>query len=445
MKKALLLSLFLLLLVTLTACGGGSSAEPSEDTAAVPPAVSTPDQSVPVQRPEGESQSEPPASDEPNPAEQENDLTEAVQSSDTSHTEQGPVTPSAEQPPETPPAPMEVEQTPSSSAPVQTEPVSSNTEQAAETDQAKILIAYFTWADNTYVEDPSTVDPTIDAPSSASILPPGDTARIAGWIQQQVGGDLHSIITEEAYSSDYDECLDRAIEEHDNGIRPALSSSVNVEDYDIVFLGYPNWWYTAPMCIRTFLEEYDFTGKTIVPFCTTMGAGVGQSVDEIKELCPDAVVLDGLTLSTGRDNEEKIKEWVDGLGLEFAPATQTGGEQTPITLTIGDTVLEAYLNSSVPAQSLLAQLPVTVSLNDSDNDFCGGSLRIDYSESDVQPGYHNGDLAFWPPASNFVIFVSDEENSADTGNLVILGHITSPQEALDALEGRIEVTIAQTE
>lgn len=117
-------------------------------------------------------------------------------------------------------------------------------------------------------------------------------------------------------------------------------------------------------------------------------------------------------------------------------------DTTPITLTIGDTVLSGYLNNSAPAQSLIAQLPLTVTLNDSGNDFCGDSLDIEYSESDVQSGYKNGDLAFWPPASNFAIFVDGEENSANTGNLVILGRITEPQEALDALEGRIDVTIA---
>lgn len=118
---------------------------------------------------------------------------------------------------------------------------------------------------------------------------------------------------------------------------------------------------------------------------------------------------------------------------------------TSITLTIGDTVLNGYLNNSAPAQSLIAQLPLTVTLNDSGNDFCGDSLDIEYSDSDVQSGYENGDLAFWPPASNFVIFVDDEENSASTGDLVMLGKITEPQEALDALEGKIDVTIALAE
>lgn len=145
--------------------------------------------------------------------------------------------------------------------------------------------------------------------------------------------------------------------------------------------------------------------------------------------------------SSGSDNAENHTGEENTAALEEAD-TDT---QTPITLTVGDTVLEAYLNGSAPAQSLIAQLPLTVTLNDSDNDFCGGNLDINYAQEDVQMGYRNGDLAFWTPANNFVIFVSDEENSSGTGNLVILGHITSPQEMLDALEGRIDVTIALAE
>lgn len=119
--------------------------------------------------------------------------------------------------------------------------------------------------------------------------------------------------------------------------------------------------------------------------------------------------------------------------------------QTPITLTIGDKVLEGYLNDSVPAKSLISQLPLTVVLNDSDNDFCGGNIDIQYGEEDVQQGYKDGDIMFWTPAKNFVIFVHGEERSANTGDLVSLGHITSPKSMLNELNGRISVTIALKE
>ena len=126
-------------------------------------------------------------------------------------------------------------------------------------------------------------------------------------------------------------------------------------------------------------------------------------------------------------------------------STNSKKGSTPIILTVGNTVLDGYLNNSKAAKSLLAELPLTVTLEDSDNDFCGGNLSLDYDKKDVQYGYENGDLAFWTPANNFVIFVDDEENSADTGDLVILGRITSPQEMLLSLKGTIKVTIRKKE
>ena len=94
-----------------------------------------------------------------------------------------------------------------------------------ENESGNILIAYFTWADNTVVEDPSSVD--VDATTSASVLAPGNAAKLASWIQQEVGGDLHSIVVEEPYSSDYDECLDRAADEKAENARPTLTSHVD--------------------------------------------------------------------------------------------------------------------------------------------------------------------------------------------------------------------------
>ena len=114
--------------------------------------------------------------------------------------------------------------------------------EADEEEHSRILIAYFTWAENTYVENPEAVD--VDATTSASVLPPGNAAKVAGWIQEEIGGDLFSIVVTEPYSSDYDECLDRAADEKADNARPELLYHVeNMEDYDIVFLGFPKMEY----------------------------------------------------------------------------------------------------------------------------------------------------------------------------------------------------------
>ena len=101
-----------------------------------------------------------------------------------------------------------------------------------------ILIAYFTWADNTEVDDPDAVD--MDATTSASVLPPGNAAKLAGWIQEETGGELFSIQAEEPYSSDYDECLARAAQEKAEDARPALRTHVeDMAEVDVIFLGFP--------------------------------------------------------------------------------------------------------------------------------------------------------------------------------------------------------------
>ena len=186
-----------------------------------------------------------------------------------------------------------------------------------ETDSSRILIAYFTWADNTVVEDPSSVD--VDATTSASVLSPGNAAKLASWIQQEVGGDLHSIVVEEPYSSDYDQCLDRAADEKADNARPALTSHVdNMEDYDIVFLGFPNWWYTLPMPVLTFVEAYDWSGKTVIPFVTHGTGGLSSTIRDLTAALPeDVTILEpiGVYRPDVNDSQPAVQEWIAGLDL----------------------------------------------------------------------------------------------------------------------------------
>lgn len=183
------------------------------------------------------------------------------------------------------------------------------------TEQENILIAYFTWADNTVVEDEEAVDAT----SSASVLPPGNTAQMAGWIQQCVGGDLFSIVVTEPYPDDYDECLDRAADEKAENARPKLANHVeSIDDYDVIFLGFPNWWYTAPMAVFSFIEEYDLSDKTIVPFCAHGTGGIAEGVRDITVALPDsAEVLEplGVYRADIGQAQSEVSEWLENLGF----------------------------------------------------------------------------------------------------------------------------------
>jgi flavodoxin len=156
----------------------------------------------------------------------------------------------------------------------------------------KTLIAYFSWG--------------------------GNTREIAKQIQQQTGGDLFEIKTVKPYPGDYNECIDVAKKEQQANARPALTDTVkNFVDYDVVFVGYPNWWGTMPQAMFTFLEAYDFSGKTVVPFCTHGGGRWGRSTDDLKKLCPGVTIREGLAISGNlvRRSKDDVEKWLQKIGI----------------------------------------------------------------------------------------------------------------------------------
>ncbi len=141
----------------------------------------------------------------------------------------------------------------------------------------------------------------------------GNTEVIAKKIQELTGSDIFKIETVESYPEDYTETTNVAMAEKKKNARPELTEVVDdMDSYDVIYLGYPNWWGTMPMAVYTFLESYNFSGKTIVPFCTHEGSGIGSSERDIKKLCPDAKVLPGLAIRGGsvRSADSVIKSWL---------------------------------------------------------------------------------------------------------------------------------------
>jgi flavodoxin len=144
-------------------------------------------------------------------------------------------------------------------------------------------------------------------------LPVGNTEAAARIIQSQAGGDLSPIEPAVPYPADYTRATEVAQQELDRNARPALVHSLeSLAGYDVILLGYPNWWGTMPMPVWTFLEAHDFTGKTLLPFCTHEGSGLGQSERDIRKLCPGAQVLPGLAIRGGRvgQSAKVIAAWL---------------------------------------------------------------------------------------------------------------------------------------
>ena len=147
----------------------------------------------------------------------------------------------------------------------------------------------------------------------------GNTEEIAQHLQTILGASLYEIIPAKPYSDDeldYNASDCRANQEqNDPSVRPAIDGSVeNMDSYDVILLGYPIWWGEAPRIISTFLESYDFTGKTIVPFCTSGSSSIGGSADHLTVLAADATWLEGARFNPGATQDE-VAAWVEGLGV----------------------------------------------------------------------------------------------------------------------------------
>ena len=145
----------------------------------------------------------------------------------------------------------------------------------------------------------------------------GETARLAETIAEVTGGDLFEIRPEVAYTSadlNWNDKRSRStIEMNDAKSRPAIAGKVaDMAQYDAVFVGFPIWWYQAPRIIETFLESYDFSGKTVVPFATSGGSGMGKTADILRNCCPGAKVDTGKRMSS-RESAASVQKWVDGL------------------------------------------------------------------------------------------------------------------------------------
>ena len=209
-------------------------------------------------------------------------------------------------------ASVQEEEEPASTEQQPEEPASS-TEQPSNAQESGVLVAYFSWADN------AVIDGEVDSVASPSVTAPGNVQQLAQWISERTGGDLFSIQVTEPYSSDWDACLERANQERAEDARPELTASVEqLEQYDTVFLGYPNWWYGVPMALLSFLEENDLSDKQVYLFCSHGTGGLASSVEQIDEALPDSTALSENVFDVYEEDaassQQDILAWLEELG-----------------------------------------------------------------------------------------------------------------------------------
>ena len=186
---------------------------------------------------------------------------------------------------------------PNSSQTVESDDSSTDSESSAPESEAtqtgsKSLVVYFSWS--------------------------GNTERVAKSIQSQTDSNIFEIVPATPHSDDYDTVVDLAQVEQGENARPEIADSIeNLADYDVIYVGFPNWWGDMPMILYTFFDSNDLSGKTIAPFCTSGGSGLSDTVNAIKELEPNAAVTEGLHIGSGASSspDDAVSEWLSEIGL----------------------------------------------------------------------------------------------------------------------------------
>lgn len=178
----------------------------------------------------------------------------------------------------------------------------------------KVLVAYFSVPETDGV----------DASSGASRLVSdgklqGNTEYVATIISEATGGELFEIKTVHTYPGTHKELIDAAKKESEENARPALATHIkNLKEYDVVFVGFPNWWYDMPQPLYTFFDEYDFSNKTVIPFCTHGGSRFSNAIKTIREMEKGATVLDGYAIARDRvgNSKDGILNWLEKIGMK---------------------------------------------------------------------------------------------------------------------------------
>lgn len=312
-----------------------------------------------------------------------------------------------------------------------------------------ILIAYFSrWGNTDYPDD-------VDAVGTASILLRGDrlygtNEYLAGLIQNTIGGDIHLIKTAEPYPVDFDEVVEQNREEMTKGILPPLAeTTLDLSQYDTIFIGYPIWAMDAPQPILSFLQQYDFSGKTIIPFCSYNNYGAGRSYDTVAQAVPGATVLEGYAVytETVTDAEAEIPQWLNR--ILKAEDAQPPKERTLPEPVYGNNRLRfswdgkeliVRLIDNDATADLISMLPLTLPAEEY-RGFQKNFTLEDGLDTGSAPGecdVFTGDLAYYAPWRHVTFFYDDFGYAED---LTPLGTVESGLEYLKDIDTGGDVTI----
>ena len=321
-----------------------------------------------------------------------------------------------------------------------------STVEASTKKKSKVLIAYFGRYGNTNFKK------NVDATTSASIVKDGKKKRgttemLARLIQKETGGDLFRIQTKKKYPVSYDKVIDQNHKELDENYLPQLKKKVeNMKQYDVVFIGYPIWAEDVPQAIKSFIKEHDLKGKTVIPFCTHGSSGPSGTYKKIRKLCSGSDTLSGF--SSGEDNvkskstKNKLKSW-----LKKVDVKSRSGKAIPITIKVGDRILEGVCYNTALGKQMMEKFPLTVTMGEyGDREYYGEVEKKDRptKKSTGKLAFVNGDITYCFENDTMAIFYNQSDEPNLTMRVHCIGRVTSDLSVFKEMEDSVTMTFDLT-
>lgn len=305
----------------------------------------------------------------------------------------------------------------------------------------RVLIAYFSRYGNT------DFSADTDASTSASIVADGQskygtTEYLARLIQQNIGGDMYLIQTENKYPEDFQTLVVQNHEEMNDDYLPELKdSNLNMDDYDVIFLGYPVWATDAPQAVFSFLQKYDLSGKKIVLFCTHDGYGSGSSYEDIRKAVPNGEFMQELDVEA-QDvpyAQKIVQEWLQSNNM-----IQAQQEGTPITVSVNGKQLSAVIYDTALAKEIQSTFPLTVSMvGYGGREYYGKIEQVPVNTGAGQKNFVNGDITYCRQNNTLAIFYAQTDRPNLTMEVVPIGRVTSDLNVFENLPSNVDITFSK--
>lgn len=276
----------------------------------------------------------------------------------------------------------------------------------------------------------------------------GNTRTVAEILHKLVGGDSMEIKTVRPYPNDFHAVVEQAREERrTNFLPPIQPCDFNPQNYDTIYLGFPIWGNTIPQPMATFLSQNNLAGKTIIPFCTHDGYGVGRAFQVVSNYCPNAKLLDGFDMlgSDARNAQDLLANWLNKLGIHMdsKAGTISDSMKTPITITIGDMRLAGFLNADHTAQEFKKRLPITISMIQYGGREYYGSINEEIiTETEGRLRFDDGDITYCPQNNTIAIFYAQTSRPNLTMNVIPIGKVTSDLSVFHKIDRSINITFS---